>query len=131
MEVGKHGRGQYSEDRHVGWTAQVDRFLGMIREGWLVPAAHRSGMSRVARIPKMVRLLTDVMTIPPGVGCYRGPRLGIARVCCDPLMEARSGKVSAAIAWKVMFEVPVIRIVSALLGSAVLLRTDRTAGRSR
>ncbi len=36
----------------------------------------------------------------------------MARVCCDPLMEARSGKVSAAIAWKVMFAVPVIRIAS-------------------
>ena len=29
----------------------------------------------------MVRLLTDVMTIPPGGGCYRGPRLGTDRVC--------------------------------------------------
>ena len=36
----------------------------MIREGWLVPAAQRSVMALVARVPKMARLLVDVTTIP-------------------------------------------------------------------
>ena len=38
--------------------------------------------------------------------------LGRARVCWEPLIVARSGMVVVARAWNVMFDVPVMRIVS-------------------
>ncbi|MCY4631963.1 MAG: hypothetical protein OXE75_13935 [bacterium] len=37
----------------------------------------------------------------------------MARVCCDPLIDARSGSVAVASAWKVMFDVPEMRIAAA------------------
>ena len=38
--------------------------------------------------------------------------LGMALVCCEPAIMARSGSVFAAKAWKAMLEVPEIKIAS-------------------
>ena len=64
VQVWKSVRGQHSEYCHVRRPGHQDCYLGMIREGWLVPVAQRSGMALVDRVPKMVRLFVEVMTIP-------------------------------------------------------------------
>ncbi|MCY4649326.1 MAG: hypothetical protein OXC98_03040 [bacterium] len=76
------------------------------------PVAHRSKSRSVTMIPNgswRVRL-TRIADPPPRV--YRLRRRGSALVCRDPLIAARSGRVTAANAWKVMFDVPEIRIAS-------------------
>ena len=68
----------------------------------------------MAKTPKTALLLAVVTKMYRGGGgvniiCHVLIR-GNVRVCCDPLIDARSGSVSVANAWKFMFDVPEVSI---------------------
>ena len=58
-------------------------------------------------------LAMRTISLPPPPDHRIGVRVnGSARVCCDPLIAARSGNSAVASAWKGMFDVPEIMIAA-------------------
>ena len=109
MQIRKPPRRQHPRPRHIRRTRQHQPHRrGTTRQACWVPTPQRSAIVPVARVPKTALLEGQVTRIPHPPPRYL--RRGITRVCCEPLIAARSVSHTVARDWKIMLLPLLIRI---------------------